>query len=336
MDTMQKFCKEPFQNIEIHPNGLVYACCPNYSNYYKIGNIFEHSFDEVWNSDEIKQLRKRILNNDYSLCNINGCPYYKQGYFPIDFIQTQDCNVVMKKPPVVVKLSYDYECNIACRMCRDKIRKLTDEELEFFNSKIDSFLIPLLKETALLKVNAHGDAFGSRHTRTLISKVIKVYPKLQFDFQTNGLLCNEHVFKSLNITPDRIKVMRISIHAATANTYSKIVQGGEKLFPILLKNMEYLSRLQEKINFEMYVHFVVSAINYKEIPDFIEFAARYNAVPYFWELNEIQCNYKLNDDDFIHRVDHPLHGELIKILNTPILKKYKRNFSPILFDMIND
>ena len=336
MQEKSKFCKEPFQNVEIHPDGVVYACCPNFSNYYKIGNIFENSFEEVWNSDKIQELRRRILNNDYSLCDVNGCAFCKQQDFPLDYVQTEDCSVVMQKSPFVVKLCYDYECNIACKMCRDNVKKLADEELSKFNSKIDTFFIPLLKETGLLKVNAHGDAFGSRHTRELISKVAKTYPSLKFDFQTNGLLCNEQVFKSLNLTSDRIQVMRISIHAATLETYSKIVTGGENLFPILLKNLEYISKLRERINFEFYIHFVVSAVNYKEIPAFIKLAEKYGARPYFWELFEVQYSYKPTDDDFIHRKNHPLHNDLLKVLNNPIVKEYKKNFSPVLYDMIND
>ncbi len=331
---MTKFCKEPFQNIEIHPNGVVYACCPNFSNYYQIGNILEHSFEEVWNSEKVQELRKRILNSDYSLCNINGCSFCKQNDFPLDYMKDEDCKVVMEKSPFVVKLCYDYECNITCKMCRDKIRTLSEEELNDFNSKIKTFFIPLLKETGLLKVNAHGDAFGARHTRQLIAEVAKTYPNLKFDFQTNGLLCNEKVFNSLNLSASKIQVMRISIHAATAETYSKIVNGGKKLFPILLKNMEYLSELRKEKEFEFYVHFVVSAVNFKEIPDFIKLAEQYGAIPYFWELFESQYSYTPKENDFVHYKNHPLHNELLKVLEDPIIKKYKKNFSPVLYDMI--
>ena len=333
------FCTSPFESIEIHPSGEVYVCCPNWNQYYSIGNIFENSFEKVWNSEKVKELRRRILNNDYSLCDKSSCPYCIRKSFPFPvrkemakkflwWKEDVNCYEEMKKGPVSVKLSYDPECNIACKMCRDKIIRLSDEELELFNSRIDTFFIPLLKDVRLLEINAHGDPFGSRHCRLLIEKVAKKYKHIKFDFQTNGILCSDNMLRQLNISYDRIFAMRVSIHAATAETYSKIVPNGYKFFPVILQNLKFLSLAREKHSFMFFLHFVVSSVNYKEIPDFIRMAEHFGARPYFWELRPIQYNYEFVDNDFIVEPDHPLHENLKEVLKNPICKKYKDNFTP--------
>lgn len=340
------FCQNPFEIMEIHPEGTVYICCPNWNKYYSIGNVFDNTLEEVWNSEKARELRKRVLNNDYSLCDKEACPYLKQKEFPrprrmqmrkkfLWWKENIECSEYMKKGPILVKLSYDPECNIACKMCRDKIIRLSDEELDLYNSKIDSFFLPLLKDVRLLEINANGDAFASRHSRLLIKKVAKKYRNIKFDFQTNGILCTKNMFKQLGVSTNRIDTIRISIHAATAQTYSKIVPNGDKLFPVILENLKYLSNERRNKKFRLFVHFVVSAINYKEIPDFIKLAENYSALPFFWQLRKIHYKYNCeNNDDFIVKPSHSLHSDLKEVLKHPLCKKYKNNFSPVLMDLI--
>ena len=328
------FCTRPFHEIEIHSTGEVYTCCPNWNKFYSIGNIFKDSFENVWNSDKAIDVRKRILNNDYSLCDVENCPYIKQNDFVGDFNQN-DCEPIMKKSPTIVKFVYDKECNIACKICRDKIKRLSDEDLELLNSKIDTFFLPLLESTESLIVNSYGDPFGSRHSSLLIKKAAEKYPNLKFDFHTNGILCNETHFKNINITPDKIGKIRISIHAATAKTYAKTVPNGEFYFPKIIENLRYLQKLKKEYNFPVYIHFVVTSDNYKEIPDFIKLAEEVDASPRFWEYRETNCDYQNPENLFVCNEDHPLHKELVKVLQHPLVKQYKQYFSPIMYDKIN-
>lgn len=326
------FCKRPFEEIEIHNTGEVYACCPNWNKFYSLGNIFKDSFEDVWNSDKAIDLRARILNNDYSLCDYEGCAYLKQNYFPNRY--EYECRPKMDTYPLTVKFVYDYECNIACSICRDKLKRLSDEELELLNSKIDTFFLPMLKSAKVLIINAYGDPFGSRHSRLVIKKAAEKYPNLKFDFHTNGILCDETHFKNLNITPEKIDKIRISIHAATAKTYDKIVRGGGIYFPQIIKNLKYLQRIRKQCDFPVYIHFVITKFNYKEMPDFVKLAKKVNAIPCFWEFRQENCAYPNNDDNYIYREEHPLHKDFLKVLRNPILLTCKDNISPIIFNLI--
>ena len=326
------FCTRPFEEIEIHNTGEVYTCCPNWNKFYSIGNIFKNSIDEVWNSDKAQELRKRVINKDYSLCDVNSCIYCNQKLF-LSAYDTK-CTPIMEQYPLIVKFCYDYECNIACSICRDKMKRLSDEELEILNSKIDTFFLPLLKSAKTLIINSYGDPFGSRHSRQVIQKAAKMYPDLKFDFHTNGILCNEQNFKNLNITPDRIEKIRISIHAATKETYGKIIPNGEIYFPKLIENLKYLGELKKTNNFQFYIHFVVTQFNYKEMPDFVRLAKEVNAIACFWEFRQENCAYPNKDNHYIYKEEHPLHQDFLKVLKDPILLTYKENISPVILNLI--
>lgn len=46
------FCPQPFEQIEIYESGDVYTCCPDFINFYSIGNIFKQPFSEIWNGEK--------------------------------------------------------------------------------------------------------------------------------------------------------------------------------------------------------------------------------------------------------------------------------------------
>lgn len=63
------FCLTPWQQVRIFPKGEVF---PTYFCYNAIGNIFEKSLNEIWNSDIMMKYRTEILegkNND--ICSSN-------------------------------------------------------------------------------------------------------------------------------------------------------------------------------------------------------------------------------------------------------------------------
>ena len=329
-----KYCLFPFQNVEIHINGDVYTCCPAWNNRYSIGNIYKDTLQDIWNSDRAIALRKSVLNEDYSFCDEKSCFLLHEKAFSNEF--KSENQPVMKTNPYIVKFAYDYECNYACKTCRKTVNRLTDEELEILNGKIDSFFLPLLEDAKILIVNAAGDPFASRHSKLLIQKAAEKYPKLKFDFHTNGILCNQKIFNEMNITPDKIHKIQISIHAATQETYDVVVPGFGKLFPTLIQNLNYIKSLKQVNHFEFYIFFVITSMNYKEIPKFIELAESVDAIPGFWEYNKNCCSYDLTENLSVEKPDHPLHQELLEVLKHPKVVEYKEKsvFSPVFYNLI--
>lgn len=326
----KNYCYKPFEDIEIHPDGSVYTCCP-YWNSTSLGNVFHDDVDDIWNSPKAVELRKRILNKDYSLCNTESCLEWSRNIFYTRYVT--NCEPIMKELPKKVTLGYDCECNSACIICRDKVFTYSDEKLQDLNSKIDSVYLPFLSNAKLVTINAGGDAFASRHSRLLIKKLIEKIPDLKFEFLTNGIMASKDVFNELNITVDRIEDINISLHASNKKTYAKMVRDGEKKFDIVMKNIKYLSALNKHDDFQLILSFVLTSLNYKDLPDFIKLALKYKAFPVIWEYRPEQngSQNKLNDILLnITQKTHPHYKDLVKVLHHPIVKEYRRVLAPIL------
>ena len=56
------FCMLPWVHMHAFPNGQAYPCCMAESKF-PIGNLHENTMEEVWNSNEYKQIRKNMLED---------------------------------------------------------------------------------------------------------------------------------------------------------------------------------------------------------------------------------------------------------------------------------
>lgn len=62
-------CRNPFENVEILPRGEVYTCCSAYLKHnYAIGNIFNEDFQEIWNSEKARRLRRSVQEGNFEFC----------------------------------------------------------------------------------------------------------------------------------------------------------------------------------------------------------------------------------------------------------------------------
>ena len=56
------FCMYPWIHLHAYPTGAAYPCC--LAKYeYPVGNLRENTMDEIWNNDNMKNLRRSMLDN---------------------------------------------------------------------------------------------------------------------------------------------------------------------------------------------------------------------------------------------------------------------------------
>ena len=76
------FCILPWRKATIDADGNVFPCCADEALDFKFGNIFQTSFDKIWNGSELNNLRL-FLRNEIKNINVPciNCPVYKNnGY----------------------------------------------------------------------------------------------------------------------------------------------------------------------------------------------------------------------------------------------------------------
>jgi Predicted Fe-S oxidoreductases len=68
--------------ISIHWNGNVALCCMDADAVYRLGNLNDQSVMEVWNSQQLQDIRKKHLAINYDdVCLCATCDIPEQGYF---------------------------------------------------------------------------------------------------------------------------------------------------------------------------------------------------------------------------------------------------------------
>jgi radical SAM protein with 4Fe4S-binding SPASM domain len=310
-------CHSPFDHIEIHSDGKVYPCCPDYCKYTCFGNIFEESdFEKIWNSDTAIKFRTSLLNKDYSVCNLGCCNFNWK-----EKIETPSNYLTkMQTYPKYVKFCHEKQCNVRCITCRDKQQYTSKEQTEKLNSLIEPLFLPILKDCKVVVLNGEGEIFASKHCRTLVKAIVQKYPDIKFGIHSNGLCFDKKNCDDLGIT-DRIEYAEVSIHAATKKTYDKIVRDSN--FDKVMKNVKWLADLKKhgKINF-IQLDFVISSINYKEMKAFQSFANKLNLNTRFtayrpWGSAELDKQFT---NVAIFNKTHPKYNKFVKILQDDIFK----------------
>ena len=322
------FCNAPFEQIMVFENGDILFCCePLWHKDSVLGNIHTQSFEEIWNSQNAQEIRRLAVKNKYPYCKNELCHLRISGdLIAKSFLSNKKVSYTpkMKTFPRFVYLSPDYECNLRCITCRKDIFRYSDEEIEKRNSKIETIYLPILKDAEIVMLNSSGEALASRHSRALIKAIVKTYPNIKFSLLTNGLLCNKTNLQQLNIE-DKLSSVIVSINASTKETYEKF--SPDSNFDTIMNNMSYLKELRfgKKLN-AIIVSFVITSINYKEIPSFIKYADYNNFYVQFIHYvkwgNELRC---LPEELSVFKSYHPEYKEYLKICRDYIIPYQKKS-----------
>jgi MoaA/NifB/PqqE/SkfB family radical SAM enzyme len=232
--------------------------------------------------------------------------------------------------PKFVNFTLDYSCNVCCITCRDKNRVMPQENIEKLDKLIDPVFLPLLKDCEIAEADGAGEIFTSKYHKHLFLEISNRYPGIKFDVRTNGILINRENCIAYFGTLDRINVVSISMHAATEDTYDKIVKGGN--FTLVMRNIKWLSELKKQgVIRGLNLGFVVQSLNYHEMKQFLELAISLDANALFWEYRpwgtEIAQNYK---EYACFLPGHPKYLDMARILEAPVFDSPHCNMSGVI------
>ena len=107
-------------------------------------------------------------------------------------------------------------------------------------------------------------------------------------------------------------MMTVSLHAMKEKTYNKIVRGGN--YKKVIENLEYLSSLKKQGKIErLELHFTVTSLNYKEIPDIIKYTRKLGAKIRLLGLDCSRDLEKLYNQLNIQSTNHPDYNKLVML-----------------------
>lgn len=331
-DLKDKFCKVPFHHLSTGWDGNAHACsCPGWVPF-PIGNIFAaQSGDAIWNSDAAVEIRRSILDGDFSYCSRTLCSFITAQKLPRkDEIKNpiwrsyiQNHTTTLAEAPASVDLNYDTTCNLACPSCRTEIRVAKADEQDAYSRAKDRVILPLLKKAkGQVYLSGGGEAFASKHYRSIMSVLNRRdYPGLYLYLITNAQLVTPRTWNAFPDLAEMIGTLSVSIDAAKAESYEKLRWPGK--WSTLMKNLELIAEMRRsgKIR-EFWINFVVQKENYREMLDFVELGVRLG-VDRIWFQRV--TNYGAYDEATFADIDitspqHPEHAELLAVLRSPLLR----------------
>jgi uncharacterized Fe-S cluster-containing radical SAM superfamily protein len=270
-----RFCALPFGDFEVSSNGDVHICCPNHLPR-TIGNVFGGGTgEEIINSEAAKQVRRSIIEGKFTHCDWMKCPAIQGERLPQRariadarlkaFIEKGDGEI---DGPQDVRLSHDPTCNLWCPSCRKEKIVAKGEQFTRIMEITDRVVRPLLKTAKTVMMNGYGDIFSSRSCRRILESVNEdEHRDLRLIFITNGVLLTESEWAKFPNIHRNVGTIRVSIDAATKETYDKVRLGGD--FERLRQNLEFIAGLRREGVIEKFmISFVVQRENFREMEAF--------------------------------------------------------------------
>jgi MoaA/NifB/PqqE/SkfB family radical SAM enzyme len=321
-DLTGKFCPMPFESLTVDDEGRCWLCCS--SNLpYVIGNLYENTFEEIWQSDIANEIRSSILDFSFKYCNHSVC-------CDISDDQLEDSNgpVSAKPYPTHIFFNTDKSCNLSCPSCRTE--KIYDFEGEAYEKKKEMFykIINYLFATPhdqeiVLDITGSGDPFGSKIYRDFLTTFDPTpWPNLILDIQTNGVMLTPTNWKRISKWHNKIRALRISIDAGTESTYNVTRRGGN--WNVLLDNLEHINeKINTYKNVYVIIRYVVQDLNYKEMGNLVQLIV--NNFDNFYSI-DFQLVFDWGTWDYetymqraIWREAHPMHQDFLESIKDPIL-----------------
>ncbi len=335
------FCRLPFTEISISPNGdITPTCCPDWVDI-KLGNILEKSWQDIWNGPESKSLRRSTFDGSLSHCSSEWCPAIQSadnGFDSANVFRHEDINSAYARDPELkkifeakqesvafapktVNLIYDRSCNLRCPSCRDEILKLNDEETKMLNQIHEVVTKDVVKYAETLTMGGTGDPIASPVLRQFLISIEKQnFPNLKvLGLQTNAQLLTPKLWdKMKGVQEIEHFSLEVSIDAATSPTYD-IVRPPGKWEP-LMDNLRFIKEID---NLGMLIiSFVVQETNYHEMLQFIKlgeylssFGKKTPVKVMFYQIRSWgQFTKEGYQTKQVQNVEHPLHENFLKVL----------------------
>jgi hypothetical protein len=284
VDLKKYVCTAPFVNMEMHGHAM-FMCCPTWLPN-NIAPDVTKPLDEIWNSEESKEVRKTLMDGSFKYCNKNQCPFLAELLntgklnkmapivlktdFP-DYIKDfyNEETGEMKKGPRVVQFAFDRTCNYKCPSCRIDMIVENSEGIKRVETTIEQIEKHFAKDLVWIYVTGSGDPFVSVGFRNFLRNFDpKKYPNLKnIHLHTNASMWNKKMWNSMkNIWP-YVQTCEISIDAGTKDTYENITRLGGK-WDVLIENLKFIATIPHLKYIK--TSFVVQDSNYGEMPIFLE------------------------------------------------------------------
>jgi len=305
---VRRFCANPFEHLEVMPDGTAYACCPGWQPR-PIGNVVDEGPRAVWEGLYARDVRISVLDGSFRRCK--ACPFLATSTGPVQQVaEDADLSAYPLVPPGprYLNLAVDLACNLACPSCRVAPHRSSPADRDRVRRVQAAALSEgILEGLDWLSVSGSGDPFASApHLELLRTLSPARLPGLKLRLHTNGLLLDETAWAGLGEAREMVRAIEVSVDAATPETYA-VNRGGD--WGVLQRNLAFVAGLRRGGPLEtLQLSFVTQANNWREAPAFVEMGRGLGADAVLFTALRNWGTFR--EEDFAARAVHlPEHPE---------------------------
>jgi len=372
MDKKDTICAIPWMHLNFEPNGKVVPCCLTSHHNYFAGDLKTQSIEEIWNSKNMKSLRKQMINGDRpKICDtcwkkedvtgVSGRHYHNRD-FP---------GVIKKIPDITLEdgtctemdLKYwDFRfsnlCNYKCRSCGPRYssawvpdaKKLgyTDQEKVWNIGSIEDktnidFLEDQIDNVKRIYFAGGEPLLMPEHWQILDKLVEKKRFDVKLSYNTN---CSTLVYGKKNIidywSQWQLGKLEVWPSLDEIGERAELIRSGT----VWSKLEENLKELASHDNIILRPGMTIGAWNVRRLPQIITYLTELGVI----RRHPVIHDYINYNNFFINLLDHPKHyhvsilpddyrNDTVKELKAFILdhnKKYNTDISSIFTQIFHE
>lgn len=350
----ESFCMAPWIHLNVSPNGDVPICCNILNTKETVaGNINEKTLDEIWNSDEIKKIRIRMLKGEKisecsscykrekisrysSMRNAFNDKYYNKHKNIVK--ETFIDGYVKKRNIVYFDFRFSNKCNFSCRTCGPHYSSSWEKKLNLETKKIND-ISSLIKKTEEMIVSneleeiyfAGGEPLINNQHWEIIDILTK-YEKFDIEIRYNtnlSVLRYKENFFIEKLKP--FKNVLVSPSCDSLGIRGEYIRTGF-ITKNFIKNIKELEKNSFKYNITTVLSFFNIMYLYEFITDLKKNNINYNNLHFIIVTDsDIYDIYNLP----IKVLDKSIEG-IDKLLNENFLSDEKKNYFNILKKSLQD
>jgi len=329
----ENLCVVPFVHMSSKPNGACRLCCfsTKYIKNKQNEQLFlgKHSFQEIWNSEDMRTVRKKMLNNE-KLSECRHCwneeknqksskrikenkRFLKNYSHYLDLSQEKDG--FLSEPPPYLDLRLGNVCNIKCRTCNPLFSSAWVKELE--KNEKDFKKNEFLKQTYEDILISSKEITNWYDTEFFFDIIKAVSPALKLIYLSGGeplLIKKHHSFVDYFIKKGVHKNIAVNMNT----------------------NLTYLDKkLLEKLSGFKRLHFSVSIDAYGEKNNYIRSPSQFLKIEKNMEqVLQQQGNIEVSINCTVSVYNILYLSELID-WSRDLQKKYSKKSVVVYFDLLH-
>lgn len=314
------FCILPWIHAQIRQNGDVYPCC-RVKHRVSYGSTLNQSMDEIWNSDEVKKIRRDMIagkkqsfcEDCYTIEELGSESYrqtvnrdFKDEFYRLE--QTDETGHLDNDSIIFLDIRFSNVCNFKCRSCNpDSSNSWHDDYKKLhptYSNEKRTHKLVLDSKTAIADIEkylpkiqriyfAGGEPLLDENHYLLLEKLIALgRTDVNLNYNTN---ISHLTFKKWNALAlwKEFQYVKVSASIDSVGPSLELIRKGA-IWEDIRTNLMLIRKLLPAVRVQIYP--TVSVMNCYKITELIEYFLKndFFRIPGNFEVN------MLNDPDYIN------------------------------------